>query len=183
MTPERQDKIRIWPTPTMPSEVRAFLGVINMTRRWVKNFAEIKIPLSRLTGKIEWQWGEAGQNSFQMLQEKCSSAIEMHGWDFRGRTVMYSDASKFGAGCAITQSRMNGGKITEVPILYDAFTFSKCQRNYGTYKRELCALVEFSRKYDYVQIANSGYYLYGSSSTYLLPEFIMSGWYLRKVGQ
>lgn len=116
VTPERRDKIQFWPTPKNTSEVRAFLGAINMTRRWVKNFAEIKIPLSRLTGNVEWQWGEAEQISFQLLQEKCSGAIEMHGWNFRDRTIMYSDASKLGAGCAITQSRINYGKLTEVPI-------------------------------------------------------------------
>ncbi|CAD6500186.1 BgTH12-04289 [Blumeria graminis f. sp. triticale] len=150
VTPERRDKIRIWPTPTNASEVRAFLGAINMTRRWVKNFAEIKVPLSRLTGNGDWRWGEAEQVSFQLLQEKCSGAIEMHGWNFKESTVMYSDASNFGAGCAVTQSRIIGGKRAEVPILYDAFTFTKCQRNYGTYKRELCAIVEFCRKYDYM---------------------------------
>jgi hypothetical protein len=34
-----------------------------------------------------------------------------------------------------------------VPILFDSFVFTPCQRNYSTYKRELCAIVEFVRKY------------------------------------
>lgn len=61
---------------------------------------------------------------------------------------LYSDASKFTGGCCITQRR--GSSSTEIPILYDSFIFSPTQRNYGTYKRELCAIVEFSRKFEYM---------------------------------
>ncbi|KAI0996282.1 hypothetical protein K3495_g11899 [Podosphaera aphanis] len=135
VTPERRDKISSWPTPTNATEIRTFLGAVNMTRRWVKNFAEIKCPLSRLTGNVKWSWGEPEQVSFQMLQEKCAKAIEIHGWDFRERTILYSDASKNGASCVITHFWQINGKPIEVPILHDAFTFSKTQKNYGTYKR------------------------------------------------
>lgn len=70
----------------------------------------------------------------------------MHGWDFLYAIRLYSDASLFGAGCLITQVQ----NAAEVPILFDSFTFSKPQRNYSLYKRELLAIVEFCRKYDYM---------------------------------
>ncbi|KAF4509430.1 hypothetical protein G6O67_003606 [Ophiocordyceps sinensis] len=57
--------------------------------------------------------------------------------------VLYTDASKFGAGCALLQHR----EEQDFPILYDSFLFTKTQRQYGTYKRELCALVEFCRRH------------------------------------
>ena len=38
----------------------------------------------------------------------------------------------------------------EVPLLYDSFPFGPTQRKYPIYKRELCAIVTFCRKYDYV---------------------------------
>lgn len=85
---------------------------------------------------------------FQLLQEKCASAVEMYGWDFSKAAQLYSDASLNGAGCVITQMQPNprGGKLAEVPIAYDAFTFTKGQRIYGVYKKEFCAMVEFCRK-------------------------------------
>ncbi|RKF60580.1 hypothetical protein OnM2_049057, partial [Erysiphe neolycopersici] len=49
---ERCESIRKFPTPKSATDVRKFLGAIGITRRWVKNFAEIKQPLSRLTGKV-----------------------------------------------------------------------------------------------------------------------------------
>ncbi|KAI0995725.1 hypothetical protein K3495_g12453 [Podosphaera aphanis] len=150
---ERCDKIRDFPVPKDASDIRKFLGVIGITRNHVKNFAEIKRPLSRLTGKVEFHWGAAEQVSFQILKEKCAKSVEMNGWDSAEPISLYSDASLFGAGCAITQKRIvdgAGNKEIEVPIAYDAFTFSKSQRSYGTYKKELCAIVEFARRYEHM---------------------------------
>ncbi|KAI1005899.1 hypothetical protein K3495_g2318 [Podosphaera aphanis] len=129
---ERCESIRRFPTPRDTSDVRKFLGTIGITRRWVKNFAKIKQPLSRFT-------------------EKCSAATEMHGWDYLQPVKLYSDASMLAAGCLITQTRIaSDGKSTEVPILFDAFTFSSSQRNYGIYKKELCAIVGFCRKHEHM---------------------------------
>ncbi|KAI0995670.1 hypothetical protein K3495_g12511, partial [Podosphaera aphanis] len=148
---ERCEAIRRFPTPRDTSEVRKFLGTIGITRRWVKNFAEIKQPLSRLTGKVDFSWGAQEQVAFQLLKEKCSAATEMHGWDYLQPVKLYSDASMLAAGCLITQTRIaSDGKSTEVPILFDAFTFSSSQRNYGIYKKELCAIVEFCRKHEHM---------------------------------
>lgn len=150
--PERCEKIRRFPAPKNATEVRRFLGAIGMTRRWIKNFSEIKAPLSRLTGNVDFVWGEKEQLSFDLLKEKCGTVVEVHGWDFQKPVRLYSDASLFGAGCAITQMRIDpaSNKLVEVPILYDAFLFNAAQKNYGIYKKELCAIVEFCRKYDYM---------------------------------
>ena len=49
-------------------EVRAFLGTVGITGRWVKSFAEITRPLSRLAGKVGWKWKQAEQLSFESLK-------------------------------------------------------------------------------------------------------------------
>ncbi|KAI0996286.1 hypothetical protein K3495_g11894 [Podosphaera aphanis] len=144
---ERYESIWRFPTPKSASDVRKILGAIGITRRWAKNFAEMKRPLSHLTGKMYFSWGPREQASFQLLKEKCGVAVEMHGWDYLQPVYLYSDASMMAADCLITQRRvLDDEKTGEVPILYDTFTFSTSQRNYGTYKRELCAIVEFCRK-------------------------------------
>lgn len=171
---ERIAKIMQWPVPSDQHDVRAFLGTIGITRRWVKNFAEIARPLSRLTGRVPWKWEASEQLSFELLQIKCATRTSMHGIDLNHVVHIYTDASGFAAGCAITQVRPNmslededpSGTISnrktpeakrastttgiEVPVLYDSFTFTSSQRNYPTYKRELCAIVTFCKKYDYL---------------------------------
>ncbi|PHH59091.1 hypothetical protein CDD82_2555 [Ophiocordyceps australis] len=98
-----------------------------------------------------------------MLRVKASSLVELNGPVPDRAIKLYSDASGFGAGCVILQDRpvalvSGGGESsgardpvedpieTAVPILYDSFLFTKTQRAYGTYKKELCAIVEFCRR-------------------------------------
>lgn len=149
-------KIAIYPQPSDQSGVRAFLGSVGITRRWVKNFTELAKPLNRLTGKVEWRWTEQEQLSFEIMRIKCSVATSIHGLDLSVTIHFYTDASLNGAGLCITQFRVpaeafcNGTQLIEVPIAYDSFAFSATQKLYPTYKKELCAVVKFCVKYDYM---------------------------------
>ena len=149
-------KIATFPVPSDQSGVRAFLGVIGITRRWVKNFAELARPLNRLTGKVDWRWTEQEQLSFEILRIKCATTTSIHGLDLSSTCHLYTDASLHGAGLCITQFRSpeeafcNGTRLIEVPIAYDSFAFSPTQKLYPTYKKELCAIVKFCVKYDYL---------------------------------
>jgi hypothetical protein len=57
--PSRSKKIRTFPVPKDASGVRRFIGAVGITRRWIRNFAKPGRPLSRLTGDVEWRWGES----------------------------------------------------------------------------------------------------------------------------
>ena len=147
----RVKKLVQWPVPASVTEVRAFLGATGITRRWVKNYSEMARPLSRLTGNAEWRWGDSEQLFFDLLRISCALALLMNGIDFREAVEMYLDASGFAAGLCVVQKRDIGAKTSiEVSILYDAFTFNRAEVKYGTYKRELCAMVTFARKYSYL---------------------------------
>lgn len=149
---DRIQKITQFPEPASVSEVKSFLGTVSMTRRWVPNFAEIARPLSRLTGKVDWQWGNTESLSFEILRIKYATTAAMHSINLSLTSHFYVDASGFGAGLAITQVNQVEGspKEIEVPIIYDSFTLSRTQRKYPTYKRELYALSKFAIKYDYL---------------------------------
>ena len=101
----------------------------------------------------------------------------MFGFDYRYPVRMFTDASKFAAGCCITQ--IQGG--TEVPILFDSFTFTKPQRNYGVYKRELLAIVEFCRKFEYMLRGGQQSTILTDHLplTYFLQASLMEGIYAR----
>ena len=138
--------------PTNVTGVRAFLGTLGITRRWVRNYAEIARPLTRLTGKVPFRWGRSEALSFEILKIKCATRAQMYGIDWSIEVHFYSDVSKFGAGLVITQyqEQDHKGKPVEVPILYDAATLSTTERKYGTYKRELFAIFKFAKKYHYM---------------------------------
>lgn len=155
ITPSQAEKIAKWPVPCDATGVRAFIGAVGITRRWVKNFMEISRPLTRLMGKVPWKWTESEQLSFKILRIKCATTVQMHGIDFSREFSFYTDASGYGGGLVITQNQhmpsdLTKKKTVEVPILYDAFSLSRTQKLYLTYKKELCVLVRFAMKYDYI---------------------------------
>ena len=54
-----------WPRPTNMTEVRSFLGLAGYYRRFIKEFSQIAIPLTRLTQKrIKFEWSSECEQSF-----------------------------------------------------------------------------------------------------------------------
>jgi hypothetical protein len=77
--PDRAERIRNFPVPHNPTDIRKFTGAIGITRQWIKNFSELCRPLSRLTGDVEWKWGPSEQITFETIWEKAASVVDMHG--------------------------------------------------------------------------------------------------------
>jgi hypothetical protein len=50
---EQADRIRHFPVPTNQTIVQSFLGLVQITRPYCKNFGEIARPLTRLTSDVE----------------------------------------------------------------------------------------------------------------------------------
>ncbi|KAK6211749.1 pol polyprotein [Colletotrichum tabaci] len=143
--PSRIAKLLEWPVPKSQTEVRSFLAATGPCRQWMKNCAEIARPLHRLTGSVPWKWGSTEALAFRLLKDLMSKAVELHGISIGHPIQLYSDASKYAGGCVVMQMQDAG----LVPVLYDSFLLTKSQRNYGTYKRELLAIVEFCRRHSH----------------------------------
>ena len=55
--PDKLEAIRDWPVPRCLRDVRAFFGLASYYRRFVKGFATIAEPLTRLTRKMaRFEW-------------------------------------------------------------------------------------------------------------------------------
>ena len=97
-----------------------------------------------------WRWTKSEQLSFKLTQIECATRVSMHGVDWTIDIHFYTDASGFGGGLVVTQFQQIGGSTMEVPIIYNAVTFSLTKRCYVTYKREVCVMVKFASKYHYL---------------------------------
>ena len=141
-----------WSVPKNATEVQSFLGAIGITRRWVKNFAEIAHPLSHLTEDCLWWWGKSELLFFEILQIKCATRVTVHSIDWSLVIHLYTDISGYAGGLVITQYQLVEGnsKPVKVPIIYDSVTFSVSEQKYLIYKWELCAMVKFVFKYHYL---------------------------------
>ena len=73
--PAKLDTIQDWPTPHCLRDVRAFFGLVSYYRRFVKDFATIAEPLSRLTRKnAPFTWTDEAQESFDKLKRALLEA-------------------------------------------------------------------------------------------------------------
>lgn len=116
----------------------------------------LKIHGTRLVGNVDWVWRLSEQVSYQLLRELCSLSTERSGFDPSKSTYMFTDASKHGTGCVIMQYHDVNGVIVTKPTLCDSNILNKTQRKYGTYKRELLAIVTYAKKYSYMFAGKRG---------------------------
>ena len=75
----------------------------------------------------------------------------MHDIDWILNFYFYTDISKFDADFCITQfQNQDKNKSVKIFILFDSFMFTSTEQKYFTYKKELCAMIQFYIKYVYM---------------------------------
>ena len=77
MDPGKVRAIKEWPIPTTKRELQQFLGFVNFYQQFVEGYAKIAKPLTKLTGKEEWQWEMEQQEAFEGLKEQIIQEITL----------------------------------------------------------------------------------------------------------
>ena len=139
--PEKVKAIKDWPQPRDKTELKAFLGLIGYYRKLVPSFAEIAIPLTRLTRKrVQFEWGTEQETAFEELKERLTQPpILAFPMENGGSFLLDVDASGSAIGGVLSQYQNNEEKV----IAYGSHTLNPAQQNYCTTKRELYAVVYF----------------------------------------
>jgi hypothetical protein len=69
------EAIQDWPTPTMVTQIRKFLGLAGFYRHFVCDFSSIAAPLHGLTKKgVSFAWDPPQQEVFNTLKDKLTHA-------------------------------------------------------------------------------------------------------------
>src|SRR3979490_655475 len=128
-TPNRRshlakDKVKTicdWPEPRKIKDIQSFLGFANFYRRFIFNYSDITIPLTRLTRKGRpWAWTKAVEKAFDFLKTAFTSApILRHGEPDR-ILVVETDTSDY-ALAAILSTIDSEGEIH--PVAFHSRTF------------------------------------------------------------
>ena len=137
MDAKKVEAIQTWPEPKNLTNVQSFLGFCNFYRRFIKDFSKIARPLNRLTGNVEWQWGEEERKAFEGLKEAVKTfpvlAVPTDEDPFR----VESDASDFAVGAILSQKQEGKWR----PIAYFSQSMSQAERNYAIYDKEMLAIM------------------------------------------
>ena len=154
--PEKVKVVQEYPAPTSVKEVRAFMGLTNYYRKFVKGFAQVASPFHDLTKKgASFLWTEDCQKAFDTLKKALTEAPILAYPDFTQSFQLATDASNDAKGMVLGQ-KQNG---REVVIAYAGRKLNPAERNYSVTEREALAVIEGVKQFQH--------YVYGRQFTVL----------------
>ena len=145
-TQSKIEAIAHWAEPTNLHDLRSFLGITSYYRAFIPNYSEKAEPLTRLLKKDAlYEWRKDQQTAFDQLRSDLMKDPVLS-YPIRGPENTYildTDASLFGIGAVLSQLQNGEEKV----IAYASRTLSDAQRAYCTTKRELLAVVYFTKHF------------------------------------
>ena len=134
-----------WPEPKNSKDVERFMGLANYHRTFVKDFSKKAEPLYKVTGKQEFQWEEEQQSAFKTLKHDLTHPPILALPNNTDPFILDTDASENAIGAVLSQVQNGEEKV----IAYGSFALTKEQRRYCVTRKELLAIVRFTRQYRY----------------------------------
>ena len=135
--------VKEWPVPDCAKKVERFMGLVNYHRGFIKNFSKIATPLYAVTGKQAFVWGQEQAEAFATLKERLTTPPVLALPNQNDSFILDTDASDYAIGAELIQ--VQGGK--EKVIAYGSFALTKEQRRYCVTRKELLAVVRFTRQF------------------------------------
>ena len=141
--PASVEVVRDWPTPTCTKDVERFLGFANYNRDHIPSLAELADPLYGLTGKNPFIWSELHEDAFGKIKEALLKPVTLSLPTPDDAFILDVDASNIAVAAQLSQLRDG----TEVPISYGSKALTPAQRKYCATRKELLALIVFTRQF------------------------------------
>ncbi|KAJ3560477.1 hypothetical protein NP233_g10816 [Leucocoprinus birnbaumii] len=143
MSDDKVKIIREWPEPKKVKDIQSFLGFANFYRRFIYNYSDIVVPLTRLTRKsVIWNFDDKCRNAFTALKDAFTSAPILTHWIPDAQIIVETDASDY-ALAAILSIISDNNEVH--PIAFHSRTFTSAELNYNTHDKELLAIFEAFR--------------------------------------
>jgi len=142
--PEKIKLIEEWPVPTNLKQLRGFLGLTGYYRRFVNGYSVITTPLNYLLKKDQpYQWTHECQEAFEQLKRALSTPPILALPNDEGTFVLDTDAAESSIGAVLSQIQDGHERV----IAYAGRTLNKNEINYCVTRKELLAVVHFTRHF------------------------------------
>ena len=140
--PAKVKLIQEWPVPKNLRQLRGFLGLAGYYRKFVKDYSKIVGPLNDLMKKNRaFVWTENCQHAFDELKAALMSPPILALPRDDGMFILDTDAADHSIGAVLSQMQDGQEKV----IAYAGRTLNKCEYNYCTTRKELLAVVYFTK--------------------------------------
>lgn len=165
--PGRLDALLAWKVPETRQEVMAWLGAINFCVQNIKNAEGLLRPIRDLLNvpdrnrgrrsKRDFVWTPTADAAWREVKAELAKETPLDGLDPALPVHLYVDASDEHGGLVLLQPKVK--TKPGVPILsqdeyrlirFDSFSFTKTERNYSTFKRELRVIIFAITKYNHM---------------------------------
>jgi hypothetical protein len=130
-----------WPVPTCSKDVERFLGLVNYHRMFISDYAGRSRALYEIVK--DYQWGDDQDTAFLDLKEALMSAPVLGLPNRNDPFVLDTDASDKAIGAVLSQIQAGAPRV----VCYGSYALTKEQRRYCTTRKELLAVVRFTRQF------------------------------------
>ena len=145
----QQNKVEViqnMPVPATVKELQSFLGMTNYYRKFVRNYAEIAAPLTKLTAgmtdgkknKNKITWNDEANQAFQFLKQELTQKVLLKFPDFSKPFYLTTDASQHAIG-GVLQQKDSQNNLR--PLTFFSRKLNKAEINYSTIEREALSIV------------------------------------------
>ncbi|VDI04428.1 Hypothetical predicted protein [Mytilus galloprovincialis] len=139
VNPENTEKVKDFSRPTTAKQVKSFLGMANYYRKFVKDYAHIAAPLTKLLKKDQrFKWTSECDIAFQNLKDRLTSAPILSFPHLDKPFILATDSSEFSNGYILSQIQ-NG---LEHVIAYGGRQLRGSELKWHITDKEALALVE-----------------------------------------
>ena len=149
--PEKASAVKKYPIPKNTKDVERFLGFVNYHRDFIQNYADRSCLLYQLTGANPFEWTEEHTEAFNDLVNALSStpvlAFPLSDEPF----ILDTDASDTAVGAVLSQVQDGQERV----ICYGSAVLAAAQRNYCTTRKELLAIIRFTRQFRHYLLGRS----------------------------
>ncbi|OBZ81090.1 Transposon Ty3-I Gag-Pol polyprotein, partial [Choanephora cucurbitarum] len=148
LDPRKVTNTMEWPTPRTGKDIQRFLGLVNYFREYVHKISVLTASLDTLrnhVGNLGSLWTEKHDTAFHNLKQALLHAPILQPPNLELPFQVATDASDVGIGAVLYQQESVSTKPHYIGFM--ARSLTKSERNYGTTKRELLAIVFALQKF------------------------------------
>lgn len=136
--PIKTKVISNYPIPRTRKQLQSFLGMCNYFRQFIKDYAKITRPLTKLTSSnVNYELNPEAITAFEVMKRVMAEQVTLSIVDFSKEFSLSTDASNIAIGAVLTQKQDKG----ERPIYFFSRTLNEHEVNYPTHEKELLAIV------------------------------------------
>ena len=133
--------IQEWPEPRKVKDIQSFLGFANFYWRFIFNYSDITIPLTRLTRKgIARNFTPECRESLKMLKKAFMATPVLTHWVLNVQTILETDTSNYPPAAILSITSPDNSKVH--PIAFNSQTFTAPELNYNVHDKELLMIFE-----------------------------------------